>query len=194
MRRVIKWILHALFGAYDAYWVFRFELEERGPTVEADPDARALTAEQIAVLPEPLQARASYAGPGAVALGIWCDGKLAAVSWAWSHSRYEGPIWSIGPGEAFVMDLFTLPEFRGRGLGTRLMRAIARHLWELRYERAFCTVWWTHKTSVFMTERAGWRKEAVVFRIFPFGLRWPLRLRWRVRGSGPPAVVPQRSH
>ena len=70
-----------------------------------------------------LQHRFSYSGEDAYGYGLSVNGHLAAVCWFWGHRRSRGRVpWPLSAGEAVMVDLLTLAEYRGRGLATLLIR------------------------------------------------------------------------
>jgi GNAT superfamily N-acetyltransferase len=181
VRTLLKKLALALFGDYQVYWIYCYELAARAAELVPDSDARVLSAEEVRALPSELAGRAHYAGEGAFAFGLFVKGELAAVAWGWDHKRYQYSLWPIQEGEAFMMDVFTLPRFRGQGLGARLMKAIAREMLDRGYRRAYATVWFTHDASSYMMTSGGWRRVAIVLELHPFGRRRGWRLQKRLK-------------
>lgn len=130
-------------------------------TDAADPEIRALTAEDVPAMrdltdrtkPGPFGERTIELG-GYV--GIWRDGKLAAMA----GDRFSVPDGN-GRGWTEVSAVCTDPAYRGQGLGTRLIRAVAAAI-RARGDEVFLHVLDTNRGAISLYENIGFAQLAKV--------------------------------
>lgn len=127
----------------------------------ADPEIRELTADDIPAMsdltertrPGPFRERTIELGGY---LGIWREGVLAAMA----GERFSAPA-GDGRGWTEVSAVCTDPAFRGQGLATRLMRAVAARV-RARGDELFLHVLDTNTGAIALYERIGFSRLATV--------------------------------
>jgi GNAT superfamily N-acetyltransferase len=72
------------------------------------------------------------------AFGGWLDGELAGITHFYIHPQ------TSGPDVCYLEDLFTAAEYRGRGVGRALAKAVADWAAERGCDRVY---WHTHETN-----------------------------------------------
>jgi ribosomal protein S18 acetylase RimI-like enzyme len=89
-------------------------------------------------------------------LGVWRDGRLAAMA----GERFSAPA-GDGTGWTEVSAVCTDPAFRGQGLATRLVRAVAARI-RARGDEVFLHVVETNTAAVALYERIGFSRLATI--------------------------------
>ncbi|MGW4487577.1 GNAT family N-acetyltransferase [Amycolatopsis sp. NPDC004368] len=158
--------LHRVPGAVSDGWAADHRLAVHRMTVllfsgsafgaGADPEVRDLTAADVPAM----RALADLTAPGPFRdrtidlggyVGIWRDGTLAAMA----GERFSAPGWTE------VSAVCTHPAFRGQGLATRLMRAVATNI-RARGDEVFLHVVSTNTGAIALYERLGFSRLATV--------------------------------
>lgn len=183
--RLLKSLLRGLLGDYALYEIYALPLGALAP-----PDLSALQAQgyrfgplDVATLQgsphAEIRERAGYGGEDALGFGVFHAGELVALQWYWTGERYrlQRNFWPLAADEAKSVELFTLPEFRGRGLATALKAHSAYQLQTQGYRRILSRIWHSNHPSRRVSEKLGWQHLAQVAVIHPLGIRpWRLRL------------------
>jgi len=131
----------------------------------ADPEIRELTLDDVQAMldlaertkPGPFRERTIELGGY---LGVWRGGVLAAMAGERFSARSDGSDGSDG-GWTEVSAVCTDPAFRGEGLATRLMRAVAARI-RARGDEVFLHVLDTNANAVALYERIGFSRLAAV--------------------------------
>lgn len=132
-----------------------------GPADAADPEIRELTVADVPAMSD----LAERTGPGPFGertielggyLGIWRDGVLAAMA----GERFSAPAGG-GTGWTEVSAVCADPAFRGQGLATRLIRAVAARI-RARGDEVFLHVVDTNTGAIALYERLGFSRLATV--------------------------------
>lgn len=117
--------------------------------------------------------RAGYDGKDAQGFGMFYGELLVACQWYWSGDRYResGRLrrFRLPARAAKSVDLYTLPEFRGRGIATVLKAQSANAMSHRGFEVLYSRIWFTHLESRRVSEKAGWTLTRIHIAIKPFG-------------------------
>lgn len=185
-----KRVLHALFGDYQYWKVFAIDLPlpaallPPGVTVrELDPTVPLICED------EEILARMSHGGDEALGFGLYEGDRLVAVQWYWWGDRYvnerKGRSWHLPPRTAKSHSLYTVPACRGKGYADLLKRHTAHLMSERGFTRLYSRIWHSHKSSVRVSEKAGWKHVGNYIEICPFAYRISFRIN---RSNSKPGV------
>ncbi|MFC1657052.1 GNAT family N-acetyltransferase [Candidatus Moduliflexota bacterium] len=99
---------------------------------------------------------------------VYHGGEVAGTGWIYEGGRKEFFTVPLAPGEAFIVAVFVLDPFRGKGLGTRILALILQRMKDDGFQRAYiCTKEWNHfQKSI---RRAGFELLGKVREIKMFG-------------------------
>jgi GNAT superfamily N-acetyltransferase len=178
-RRALKRIARiVLVGGYQFNRIYRLEHPPDGLQMPSGMICLSLEIPPEGIDSRLLQ-RFSYGGEDAYGYGLSLDGQLAAICWFWGHRRSHNRVpWHLSAREAIIVDLLTLPECRGRGLATLLIRHSSMEMRRLGMQTLYTWVWHSHRASYLAFEKAGWQQIAWVLEFGGSGTRRPLRFTW----------------
>jgi GNAT superfamily N-acetyltransferase len=176
-REGVKKLLHVLFGDYQ-YW----KVLTISPPVEpiALPAAvKVVPVDRVmleAVQDPGVQNRLFHEGAASQGFGLYVGDELAAVLWFWWGNRYvdgrAGRSWPLPEGAAKLVGLYTLPEFRGRGYALMLQSAAISEMFHRGFSVIMCRVWHSHKSSLRVFEKGGWKVLGSYIELCPLGRRF----------------------
>lgn len=147
LHRMSGWGLHV-----DLYYLFRFRIGDRTDPIPARGTmvSEELTLHVLGSADIPEMVADSWATEsqlqervqrGHVCLGLRSRGELAAYLWAdLDEVNDEACDFQLGPGEAYIYDVYGAPAFRGRGLSVGLRYEFYRHLEEAGYHTFYSVV------------------------------------------------------
>jgi len=178
MRLVPDALVHAALGEYGLYFVYSLDLTTAAPVDDDRYTLRTVGRQDLACANDTgMRDQAWYDGDGAYGFGLYDGTELLAVQWFWYGVRYASRnFWPLNEREAKSVQLYTVPYARGRGLATLLKRRSALVMRDLGYVRLYSRIWHSHLSSIAVSERAGWRRIALVAELQPFGLGRPRRV------------------
>ena len=191
MRSLVKRIAGLVFAEYRLNRIYRLDLQSYQCCLpNAECILRRITQNEVQKCPdEKLRGRSSYGGENAYGFGAWVSGNLASMCWFWNNQRFnDAELWSIGPRDAFMVDLITSDSHRGRGLAAIVTQFAASELKRDSFETAITCVWHSNYPSIRTFEKAGWRYVAFVLNLQPRGCGKPIRLTWKVRAALAPGT------
>lgn len=113
--------------------------------------------------------------------GAWLDSKLAGFCCFTGGETYRDRPnnWPLQPGEAELTEVATMPEFRGRGVASRLIVHGVSQMNQCGYSRFFARVWHSNYASMAAFRKAGWTRAACLLDVTPrlparrFRFVWP---------------------
>ena len=181
MRELLKKVLHVLLGDYHFWVVYSMDLPQAPGALPKGVTVQPVTRDILLQARDPgLRARASFDGSESAGFGLYVEGELAVVQWFWWGDRYwkerEGRSWILGSDEVKSLGLYTVPAFRGQGYATLLKRYTAHEMGMRGFTRVYSRIWHSHRHSIDVSRKAGWRKVGSYIEIVPFGRRIELRL------------------
>jgi RimJ/RimL family protein N-acetyltransferase len=185
-----KKLAHAVFGEYAAYYIYATEDSScQLPAGLTDFRVESVCRLKLESSDNPLiREQAWYAGDGSYAYAGFCEGRVAAVCFYWFGERYrERNFWPLQDNEAKLVQVFSLPEVRGRGIATALIASSCKDIFGHGFRTAYARIWHSNTPSRRAFARAGWRPLAVVIEVDPLRRKRPLRIVVRrLRGWGHP--------
>lgn len=183
MKSFAKWLMHLILGEYAAYYIYACSCDADAPSraVAGLPfrfeeiGESAISRSRDALIRE----QAYYAGPGSHVYACLEDDRIVALCFYWFGERYlKRNFWPLADNEAKLVQIISLPEFRGRGIAAALINASLRDMNGKGFGRAYARIWHSNTPSIRAFERAGWRRIALVIEINPFRQRRPIRMRF----------------
>ena len=179
---LFKRALHLLLGDYQYWKIFCIDLPQPGAELASGISIKPLDFETLGALEEDdgFRERMSFGGEDAQGFGLYVDGELAAMQWYWWGARYEaerrGRSWRLPSDAAKSVGLYTLPHHRGKGYAVMLKRQSVHLMSRRGFGRLYARVWHSHKSSIRVQEKAGWKLAGSYIEIRPFGKLFKARL------------------
>lgn len=177
---------------YHCYKVFRSDLGTPDllirPKFSSGYDVTQVTRADVEKAKDPAIAQlAGFGGRDSLGFAILHDREIVSLAWIWHGARYreERNFWPLEPREAKIVQTFTIPAERGRGLSPLLMQYCAQELKLRGFERVYSRIWWNHYSSIRVAEKAGRMHIATVLELRLFGATRPLRFVKRFNRASP---------
>lgn len=187
MKTLVKKLARWLLGEYSPYYIYAHAL---APAAHSSQDAGAVF--QVRLVDETalstssdalIRAQTGYAGEGSHAYAAYDGERIVGVCFYWFGERYRTRnFWPLADGEAKLVQIVVVPDARGRGIASRLIKASSPDLMQQGFRRAYARIWHSNTPSVRAFERAGWTRIAFVFECYPFGRRQAWRFCLPCRG------------
>jgi GNAT superfamily N-acetyltransferase len=172
IRRVVKKAVRVWLGDYTIYRFFRYACA--CTDADASDTDGALTffvpaEEEIAQARSPIiREQAWCGGDNALVFAARKGGEIAAICWVWHGSSYRvAAQWPLKEREAYIVQLVTVPEWRGTGTGTQLKRYVTEVLCARGFKTLYSRVWFSNAAAIRMNEKAGWEHFATVVEVTP---------------------------
>jgi GNAT superfamily N-acetyltransferase len=182
LKRALKAAAGALLGSYRINRIYQLPAGAGERLSAPHVTIRRLEAPPNSAADAKLLERFSYAGEDAHGFGLFVDDELASICWLWGHRRFDDPLlWVLKEGDVILVDLLTAEKYNGRGLAPVLVSFAAEEMRRLGKRGLYTWMWFTHRASSRVFDKAGWVQIAWVVEIHPFGSRRPLRISWRTR-------------
>lgn len=178
-KALLKRLVRSLVGDYGVYRIFAVDLPQPVTPLPAGITIRAIDAGVLERSDDPeMRARAWYGGAEAQGFGLYAGDDLAAIQWYWWGERYRTRrnSWPLGPGAAKSVELYTKPEYRGRGYAALLKLHSGQAMGLLGFTRLFSRIWYSNKPSIRVSEKTGWRRVGTYIELFPLGRKVSIRL------------------
>lgn len=180
-RELFKRALHAALGDYQYWKVFCIDLPQPALELPEDVAIRPVTADELDAVPDSgMRDRGVFGGDGALGFGLFVADELVAVQWYWWGERYQaerdGRSWVLPPDAAKSLGLYTRPEYRGQGHAMVLKQHTAHLMGQRGFARLYSRIWHSHKSSIRVSRKIGWRVVGSYVEVSPFSRRIQLRL------------------
>lgn len=181
MISVLRKLARALLGEYALFRIYESPVEVSPAVTPAAPPGITLRPidrdDVVASADEAIRVHDWYLGSGALGFGCFDGDRLVGVCFYWYGERYSlKGFWPLGVDGAKLMQVFTLPETRGRGIATMLIRHASGEVAARGFRRQYARIWHSNLPSLTAFERAGWEWVATVLQVYPFGSSQPRRL------------------
>lgn len=180
LKATAKRVARALLGDYALFYIYTNESPATPPVAREDAvfDVRRVH-DEGAVLrdsaEELLREQSFYGGFQSACFGCFAGDALAGVCFYWFGERYrQRNFWPLREGEAKLVQVVVLPQWRGRGAATTLIGESARAMAADGFRRLYARIWHSNAPSLHAFERAGWRRIALVVEVNPLRSR-PIR-------------------
>lgn len=181
MKRLFKSFARFLLGDYAPYYIYHWNCNE-GPISSGGQesfDVRLLDGESVkSIADSRIQEQLGYCGSESLSFGCFHDNQLAGICFYWYGERYrKRNFWPLKGREAKLVQIIVMPEMRGRGIATTLIRCSALEMERQGFSGLYARIWHSNHPSLSAFERAGWRRVAFVAEINPFRAARPIRIR-----------------
>ncbi len=106
--------------------------------------------------------------------------RIVGLVFFWYGEGYsKRNFWPLADKEAKLVQLFVLPEMRGRGIGTSLIEFATQDMFCNGFKYVYARIWRSNVSSLQAFEHAGWKRMATVIEIHLRGKLKPFRLELR---------------
>jgi len=174
-KEILKKIALLIFGDYGIYIIYRLRWPADDINISTNSgELKNLTQREIMNSSHVLiREQAQYCGEQAYAYGVKVDGEIVSICFFWTGQRYreQRNFWPIKDNEAKLVQITTLPEMRGKGLATNLIRFACQQIRRQGCHILYARIWHSNHFSRKAFEHCGWQKIAWVIEIFPFKLK-----------------------
>lgn len=178
-KALLKRLVRAIVGDYGIYRIFAVDLPQPQHALPPGVVIRPIDATDLEQSDDPeLRARAWYGGAEAQGFGLYADGELAAIQWYWWGSRYRERrnSWPLDDRSAKSVELYTRPEYRGRGFAALLKLHSGDAMAMRGFTKLFSRIWYSNRPSIRVSEKTGWRRVGTYIELFPLGRKVSFRL------------------
>jgi GNAT superfamily N-acetyltransferase len=181
MKQLFKKVARILFGDYSPYYIYQLNCNEGSvPCSEIESlDVRLVDETTLkSVGDSRLIEQAGYCGSESLCFGCFLNNQLVGVCFYWYGSRYKKRnFWPLKEREAKLVQIIVIPEMRGHGVATTLIRCSALEMAHLGFVSLYARIWHSNQPSLSAFGSAGWHRVAFVVEISPFRTSRPVRIR-----------------
>jgi len=180
----IKHNLHKLLN-YSIYVIYKFDdINKTNSQSGSGYDFQIISRDDLVNSTHDISTQAWYSGEEAIVFACIIDQKIVSICAYWYGSRYKNRnFWPLKKYEAKLVQLFTLPENRGQGIASELIRYSSEAMLEMRFTKLYSRVWHSNYPSRKAFENNKWTAIAIVFELKPFTKYRPLRFSVNLRGK-----------
>jgi len=181
MRNFVKWLAHRLLGDYSIYVIFTESCgREHSAGLPAEPLLAFGPVTEVAIRGSSdslIREQADYCGDDSSAFACLDGDRIVGICFYWYAERYrKRNFWPLRDRQAKLVQILTLPEMRGRGIASRLIKCSSQEMGKRGFSRLYARIWHSNAASVAAFERAGWTRVALVIEISPLGLRHRIQI------------------
>ena len=185
-KRIAKTIARVILGEYAAYYIYVSPDKSQDThqfEARSNRKIRRIHQNEIESSNESLvRDQSFYLGEGALAYASYLDDQIAGLCIYWHGERYrKRNFWPLKDREAKLVQIVTLPGYRGAGIATELIILSCMDVLKNGFDKTYARIWHSNTPSIRAFERAGWSRLALVFELNPLRLNQPIRLRFRTR-------------
>jgi len=188
IKKIAKRVVGLFLRNYEVYRIYCCSKPPSGPPPALSDGLTCMRVTEDEISSAGRQAireQAWYAGEGSAPYGCALNGDIVSVRFFWFGRRYaaRGFI-PLGDGEAKSVQLFTVPEFRGKRLARALVLFSTYDMMVNRgFSRLYSRIWFSNYPAIRVMESCGWEHISTVVtmqtRIWRKELRWTLPVRKR---------------
>ncbi len=185
LKSLVKHTARFFLGEYQIYRIYtRANTDNRKQTESPLQEFEFAEIDQCLIESsddEAIKSRAWYLGKDSNAFGCLKDGRVVGLCFYWHGERYrtERNFWPLAPDEAKLVEIFTLPEMRGKGAGKSLITYAENEMFSKGYQSLYARIWHSNTPSVRAFENAGWQHLSTILEFHLFGIGKPIRLKFR---------------
>jgi GNAT superfamily N-acetyltransferase len=135
--------------------------------------------------------QAWYHSQGTYAYACMEDSRIVGLCFFWYGEGYrKRNFWPLADQEANLVQLFVLPEMRGRGIGRNLIQFAIQDMFRKGFKRVYARIWRSNTSSLQAFRHAGWNHIATVIELSLRGRKKPFRLERHIKPAPPQAKAP----
>lgn len=126
-----------------------------------------------------IREQVGYTGPNSYAYACFEGDRIVGICFYWFGVRYlKRNFWPLADSEAKLVQIVTLPEIRGQGVATMLIKFSFQDIIEKGFKKVYARIWHSNTPSIHAFERSGWVRIALVIEINPTRQSKPIRIRF----------------
>jgi GNAT superfamily N-acetyltransferase len=185
MANLIKILSRFFIRDYSFYRIYGRSCADSNASTIAGLRFEPIEKKQIANSADPaIMEHAWYHDRDTHAYACLEDTRIVGLCFFWYGMGYsKRNFWPLREHEAKLVQLFVLPERRGRGIAKRLIEAATQDMSRQGFNYVYARIWRSNIPSLRAFQRAGWERVATVIEIFPRGKDKSFRLELRNKGS-----------
>jgi RimJ/RimL family protein N-acetyltransferase len=180
MANFIKWLAQAILQDYSFYHIYGHEYPGETSILE-DLTLRFEPVGQKAVVcseDEIIAQQAWYHGDYSLAYACMKGPRIVGLCFFWYGARYSTRnFWPLSEGEAKLVQIIVLPEMRGQGVASSLIKFATQDMYQQGFKHLYARVWWSNTPSLRAFERAEWKRVAAVIELCLAGRKESFRLK-----------------
>lgn len=168
LKRIIKKLILKIAKEYEFFKVYRSVSRGIVPLPEGFQFQECFPKSEYELTEDPcLNIVATSTGEEGRVFAIVHQETMVAVCAYWWGERYhrERHRWDLKSGEAVLLRLYTVPDFRGLGLASSLISLSAEAMRAEGFEGLFAKIWRINYASLKAFKKAGWLYTAYVVRL-----------------------------
>jgi len=169
---------------YSIFVIYKYEDTEEADNLSFDRyDFCEIGLEEIESSPiEAIKEQSWYGGNGSQVYACIIDGQIVSICAYWYGDRYlERNFWPLKNNEAKLVQLFTAPEARGKGIAQRLIQYSSQKMILRGFNRLYARVWHSNYPSRKAFEKSCWTTIATVIEVHPIKSLKPIRMKFNRR-------------
>ena len=181
MTRYLKILAQFLFRDYSFYHIYGRECMDGKSPQPAAFRLQAIEKNDIDISKDGMIIEQTwYHGQFTHAYACIEGSRIVGLIFFWYGEGYsKRNFWPLADQEAKLVQLFVLPEMRGRGIGKSLIEFATQDMFRRGFKYVYARIWRSNGSSLRAFERAGWARMATVIEICLRGRSKPLRLELR---------------
>jgi len=165
---------------YGIYVIYQYQgVQGAGNSSLDDYEFREVKPEALeSSLIETIKEQAWYGGDGSQLFACILDEQIVSVCAYWYGERYlQRNFWPLKKNEAKLVQLFTAPEARGKGIAQKLIQYSSQKMVEKGFKGLYARVWHSNYPSRKAFQNSQWDTIATVIELHPVKKLKPIRLR-----------------
>ena len=167
--KTVKNIIHSILN-YSIFVIYKCGgVSKRAGEPQENYEIRLITKEDIMNSDDALiYEQGWYGGEGSCIFACIVDERIVALCVYWYGDRYlTRNFWPLKEKEAKLVQVYTLPDVRGKGLAPMLIQYSADVMMEQGFVTLFARIWHSNHSSRKAFERSNWVAVSTVVEIQP---------------------------
>ena len=182
--KTVKNIVHATLN-YSVFVIYKFDgVSKSANKSQESYEIRLITREDVMNSDDALICEQGwYGGEGSYIFACIVGERIVALCVYWYGDRYlTRNFWPLKEKEAKLVQVYTLPDMRGKGLAPMLIQYSTDVMIERGFVTLFARVWHSNHSSRKAFEKSNWVAVSTVVEIQPVKRIKPFRFRINKKG------------